>query len=112
MTQRTRRAVERSDAADAFVPEPNGQGGLVNDDLAEYLGEVFVATATGGDDGAGILQDDVVVEELGGAFVETDAGDELGAIRRARSAADEPGTPETLSGAVRRGRRSGTRGRS
>lgn len=112
MTQRKRRAArERSDTADAFLPEGNGHGGLVNDDLAEYLGEIFVATATGSDDGAGTLQDDVVLEELGGPFVETDAGDEFGASRRAGSA-DEPGTLEAFPTAVRSGRPSRTSGRS
>src|SRR5438132_13911522 len=108
MTQRKRRAAERSDTADAFLPE---QGGLANDDLAEYLGEIFVATATGSDDGAGTLQDDVVLEELGGPFVEADAGDEFGASRRAGSA-DEPGTLEAFPTAVRSGRPSRTSGRS
>ena len=38
----------RSDGADAFVPEP-GHNALVPDDLAEYLGETFVNSATGGE---------------------------------------------------------------
>ena len=103
--------MERSDAADAFVPEPDGRLGPVNDDLAEYLGEIFVATATGADDGAGVLQDDVVVEELGGPFLETDAGDEFGDTRRAR-AMNEPGAPEAFPTAVRSGRSSGMSRRS
>jgi hypothetical protein len=108
---RKRRAAERSDTADAFVPEPDGRHGPVSDDLAEYLGEVFLATATGADDGGGVLQDDVVVEELGGPFVETDADDEFGASRRARSR-DDLGAPEAFPTAVRSGRSAGTGRRS
>jgi len=107
MSRNLKRAAERSDAADAFVPEPGGRSGPVDDDLAEYLGEIFVATATGADDGGGVLQDEVVVEELGGPFVETDAGDEFGASSRDRSI-HEPGAPEAFPTAVRSGRPSGT----
>lgn len=100
-TRRKKRpAGERSDAADAFVPEPDGRSGPVDDDLAEYLGEVFVAAATGSDDGGGVLQDDVVVEELGGPFIETAAGDEFGSTRSSRSR-EEPGAPEAFPTAVR-----------
>src|SRR4051812_41648487 len=111
MSRKKGRVAERSDSAEAFVPEPDGRSGPVNDDLAEYLGEIFVATATGADDGGGVLQDEVVVEELGGPFVETDAGDEFGASRSARSL-DEPGAPEAFPTAVRSGRSSGTSRRS
>jgi len=100
MSRKKRKAVERSDTADAFVPEPDGRSGPVNDDLAEYLGEIFVATATGSDDGGGVLQEDVVLEELGGPFVETAAGDEFGATRSGRSP-DDPGDPEAFPTAVR-----------
>ena len=100
MSRKKKRAVERSDAADAFVPEPDGRSGPVNDDLAEYLGEIFVANATGSDDGGGVLQEDVVLEELGGPFIETAAGDEFGTTRRARSP-EEPGAPEAFPTAIR-----------
>jgi len=110
MSRRRKRPPERSDAADAFVPEPDGAH-PVSDDLAEYLGESFLATATGGDDGGGVLQEDIVVEELGGPFVETDAGDEFGESRGSR-APDEPGAPEPFPTAVRSGRPSGASRRS
>jgi len=106
VSRKKRRTVERSDTADAFVPEPDGRSGPVADDLAEYLGEIFVATATGGDDGGGVLQEDVVLEELGGPFVETAPGDEFGSTRRARFG-DEPGAPEAFPTAVRSARTSG-----
>jgi hypothetical protein len=44
----------RSDSADAFIAEPEreeGPGGSQPDELAEYLGEGFVSSATGGEDG-------------------------------------------------------------
>lgn len=80
MTRRTRKPPERSDAADAFLPEPDGHRGPVDDDLAEYLGESFLATATGGEDGGEALQEGVVVEELGGPFVRS--GRPSGSSRR------------------------------
>lgn len=102
---------ERSDAADAFVPDPEGHHGPVPDDLAEYLGESFVSTATGGDDGGEVLQEDIVVEELGGPFIETDGGDEFGESLQA-GAPDEPGIPEAFPTAVRGGHPSAASRRS
>ena len=62
----------RSDGANAFIAEPGTQNGPVPDDLAEYLGESFVSSATGAEDADQGLQDGVNIEELGGPFVETD----------------------------------------
>jgi len=96
-------AVERSDGADAFVPDPEAHEGVVPDDLAEYLGESFVAGATGADDSDVVLHEAPTVEELGGPFIETDARDEFGESRR-RSSPAEPGEPEAFPTAVRSGR--------
>jgi hypothetical protein len=96
---------ERSDTANAFIPVPEQHGGPVDDDLAEYLGENFLTSATGGDDSGDALQDEVVVEELGGPFVETDADSEFGASRTA-SATDETVEVEAFPTAVRSGRSS------
>jgi hypothetical protein len=67
--------LERSDGADAFIAEPGTQNGPAPDDLAEYLGESFVSSATGAEDADEGLQADVNIEEFGGPFVETDAID-------------------------------------
>jgi hypothetical protein len=101
---------ERSDGANAFVPEPSAEEGPVPDDLAEYLGETFVASATGGDDGGEVLQEDLIAEELGGPFIETDARAEFGESL-ARGAPEEPGEPEAFPTAVRGGRPSAIRRR-
>ena len=74
---KNKRAEYRSDRADAFVAEPETKEGPVPDDLAEYLGERFVSSATGSDDSDANLQDEIDIEELGGPFIETDAGIEL-----------------------------------
>jgi hypothetical protein len=57
---------------EAFIPDPNRTHQPVPDDLAEYLGESFVAAAVTGDDVATETQNELVPEELGGPFVDTD----------------------------------------
>lgn len=111
MSKKKRKLPERSDTANAFVPVPEQHGGPLDDDLAEYLGETFVAAATGGDDSGDALQDDVVVEELGGPFVETDAEAEFGPSRTA-AAPDDTVEAEPFPTAVRGGRSSLSRQRS
>ncbi len=70
---------ERSDSADAFIPDPEGgPARFKQDDLAEILGEEFVRAATSGEDvGEENWHDDPVPEELGGPFVETTADEEM-----------------------------------
>jgi len=64
-------ADERSDSAAAFVAEPEreeGTGGSGPDELAEYLGEGFVSSATGGEDGEDgddVLHADLDFDALG-----------------------------------------------
>jgi hypothetical protein len=111
MSKKKRKPPERSDGANAFVPVPEQHGGPLDDDLAEYLGETFLASATGGDDSGDALQDDVVVEELGGPFIETDAESEFGASRTA-GAPDDTVEAEPFPTAVRGGRSSLPRHRS
>lgn len=72
-----KRPAARSDAADAFVAEPERNDGPVADDLAEYLGESYLSSATGGEDSDQALHDDLNIDELGGPFIETDAGVEV-----------------------------------
>ena len=73
---------ERSDGADAFIPESAQISGTV-DDLAEFLGEEYVREASGDDSEEG-ARDDVVSEELGGPFLETGSQEEYGGTRKGR----------------------------
>ena len=73
---------ERSDGADAFIPESAQISGAV-DDLAELLGEEYVREASGDDSEEG-ARDDVVSEELGGPFVESGPEEEYGGTRKGR----------------------------
>ena len=68
---------DRSDDADAFIPDPGEGPARVGDDLAENLAEEFVAAATTGEDQDEELLDATFPEEIGGPFVETGAGEEL-----------------------------------
>ena len=51
--------------------------GAVDDDLAERLGEEFVASATSGEQAAEDMRDEEVPEESGGPFVETSGASEF-----------------------------------
>lgn len=62
----------RADDTHAFVPDPSKGDARVHDDLAEELGEGFLATATSGQESGQEALDAVVEEELGGPFLETD----------------------------------------
>lgn len=68
---------ERSDDANAFIPDPGDGPARTADDLAETLGEDFVEAATTGEDADEHLLDASFPEEIGGPFVETAAGEEL-----------------------------------
>ena len=73
-----RRAGERSDKGDAFLPDPlEGAPSRTNDDLAENLAEDFVRSATTGEDADDESADQLVPEEYGGPFVETTADEEF-----------------------------------
>ena len=73
-----RRANERSDTADAFLPDPlSGAPSRTSDDLAEHLAEDFVRSATTGEDAEDESMDQLVPEEYGGPFVETSADEEF-----------------------------------
>jgi hypothetical protein len=95
----------RSDSANAFVAEPETNEGPVPDDLAEYLGENFLSSATGGEDSDEVLHSKLTIDELGGPFVETGGDVEL-AITDDAESAREPGEPEAFPTAVRSGRSS------
>ena len=68
---------DRSDDANAFMPDPEGGPARIPDDLAESLAEEFLSSATSGETAREDLQDEVVPEELGGPFVESTAEQEF-----------------------------------
>jgi hypothetical protein len=62
--------VHRRDTADAFIPDPEGRQAHADDTLAENLAEVFLESATSGEEQAEEKMNELVLEELGGPFVE------------------------------------------
>jgi len=68
---------QRSDDADAFLPDPADGPARSNDDLAEVLAEDFLESATRGND---VYEDDLEREtpdEVGGPFIVTESDEEL-----------------------------------
>ena len=100
-------AHERSDGADAFLPDPYGdKRGRVragDDSLAEALGEEFVLAATSGEEQTEDIRDELTTEELGGPFVVTRARDEF-AVTDDDAQASEEGNREAFptSSAIQR----------
>ena len=70
-------ARERSDDADAFLPDPDGGPARAPEELSESLAEEFVEAATSGEDRDEEILDASFPEEMGGPFVETGPGEEL-----------------------------------
>jgi hypothetical protein len=87
----------------AFIPDPEKTHQRVRDDLAEYLGENFVASVTTGSDVQADAQDEVLPAEIGGPFVETDGQTEFGRTAAPEDFEDEPTLPEPFPTAVRSG---------
>jgi hypothetical protein len=86
----------RSDKADAFIAEPGTRNGPAPDELAEYLGEHFVASATGAqdaEDAEDSVLDDVVVEALGGTSGDADESATFGGDLE--EAASKPAQPHS-----------------
>ena len=77
---------ERSDGADAFIPESAQITGTL-DDLAEFLGEQYLREAFDDDRGES-SRDQAVTEELGGPFVESRPEEEFGPTRGGGNAAE------------------------
>ena len=67
----------RRDLGNAFVPDPEGLGPHVPDDLAENLAEVYLRSATSGEEQAEDVLNDFVPEEAGGPFLEEEAAPDL-----------------------------------
>jgi hypothetical protein len=97
---------ERSDDANAFIPDPGEGPARTSDDLAEALAEDFVQSATRGNE---VLEDDLdqpLSEEIGGPFVLTRARDEFAEGTDESNPADaEPeALPKPVAGLVQRPR--------
>jgi hypothetical protein len=74
--QEVRDHVHRKDDGNAFFPDPEGgEAHAGNDTLAENLAEVFLESATSGEERAEEALNELVTEELGGPFLE-DAPDD------------------------------------
>jgi hypothetical protein len=83
-------ATQRSDDANAFIPDPEGGPAIIDDDLAQSMAEEFVENATTGQGIEKEALDADVSEEIGGPFVETSAAEELS------FGADASNPPETI----------------
>ena len=97
------RAQPRSDDAKAFLPDPDERGWRpVRDDLAETLGEGFVAAATTGENVEDETLDQIVPEEIGGPFIETRDTQEfaLGSDDMNPEGAEREPLPRAISGLV------------
>lgn len=71
-----REHVHRKDDGNAFFPDPEGGEAHAGDDvLADSLAEVFLESATSGEEHAEEAMNELVSEELGGPFLE-DAPDD------------------------------------
>ena len=67
---------QRTDDANAFMPDPESGPARIRDDLAENLAEDYLQAATQGME-VEEDHDQIVPEEIGGPFVETSAADEF-----------------------------------
>lgn len=70
-------AVERSDDANAFIPDPGDGPAHTDDELAESMAEDFLQAATTAQDPDEARLDSSYPEEIGGPFIETSAAEEL-----------------------------------
>lgn len=68
---------ERSDSADAFIPDPGEGPAVVDEELAESMAENFVRAATSTGETDEQSRDELTEEELGGPFVQTSAAEEF-----------------------------------
>lgn len=84
----------RSDAGDAFIPDPAGGEADARDTLAETLAELYLESATSGEEQAEEVMNQFVLEDAGGPFLDADEGegsaededlDGDGEVRAARS---------------------------
>jgi hypothetical protein len=77
LRQAREHAGRRSDSGDAFLPDPEGGPARSSDDLAEEIAEVFLQSATSGEEAGEEVANAEVPEERGGPFVVTTAGKEF-----------------------------------
>jgi hypothetical protein len=73
LRSRARRASERPDSGDAFVPDVARSHERLIDDAAEAFAEEFIASATSAEFVAEDARDETVAEEVGGPFLEAGA---------------------------------------
>jgi hypothetical protein len=69
--------VHRMDDGNAFIPDPEGGEAHSDDTLAENLAEVYLESATSGEEQAEHMLNSLVSEEIGGPFIEDEPIDEL-----------------------------------
>jgi hypothetical protein len=69
--------VHRMDDGNAFMPDPEGGEAHSDDTLAENLAEVFLESATSGEEQTEHMLNDLVYEEIGGPFLEDEPPDEM-----------------------------------
>ena len=83
---------ERSDDANAFIPESALKNGT-QDDLAQQLAEEHQLSVTTGEDDAEEEREMMRAEEMGGPFIESEATEEFGATMTSEATVDAD-TPE------------------
>jgi hypothetical protein len=95
-------AHQRSDDANAFLPDPEGGPARSPDELSESLAEEFVEAATSGEDRDEEVLDASFPEEMGGPFIETGPAEELaGSVDDMNPAdADREPLPRPVAGLV------------
>ena len=86
-----RKAMHRSDDAEAFLPDPSTRGAHATATDAESFGEEFVASATLGEPVHGDAADEVVEEEEGGPFLELDSSADAEDVPEDKDATGHPG---------------------
>ena len=78
----------------AFIPEPaDGVPAEAIDDLAEALGEDFIASATSAEEAGEEARDEVLPEEWGGPFLEVPASEEFDPLPDASNPPDAEREP-------------------
>lgn len=71
------RQFDRSDDANAFLPDPEEGPAVIDDDIAQTLAEEFMEAATSGQEQGEEAQDEIAPEEIGGPFLQTTMTEEI-----------------------------------
>lgn len=86
-----RRAAQRTDDANAFIPDPTGQSRPLAAADAESFAEEFIGAATGGESVSEDAEDEVGADEEGGPFIMLDDKAQLPPESQELGAASEVG---------------------